>query len=164
MRYMMLVLMSLVLISLTIPTNASHRENRKEKEKEFNCIVEAVYFEARGEPSIGQRAVVFVILNRMVHKSFPNTACAVVKQGRYWRGYPVRNMCHFSYYCDGRSETIDQSVAYATVKLVVLDAMRIWTKTNVLYYHNTKVTPYWQRKFKRMFKIGNHIFYGEQND
>ena len=68
------------------------------------CIAVAVYFEARGEPSEGQLAVAQVVRNRVVSKDYPDEACEVVKQGYYWAGNPIRDMCQFSFWCDGRSD------------------------------------------------------------
>ena len=48
---------------------------------ELHCLALNNYFEARGESTTGQRAVANVVLNRVKHKGFPDTICAVVKQG-----------------------------------------------------------------------------------
>ena len=45
------------------------------------CLATAVYFEARGEPFVGQSAVAHVVLNRVEDTRFPNDICSVVKQG-----------------------------------------------------------------------------------
>ena len=65
------------------------------------CLATAVYFEARGEPFVGQSAVAHVVLNRVEDTRFPNDICSVVKQGPTysWKtNFPIRNMCQFSYY------------------------------------------------------------------
>ena len=71
---------------------------------EHKCLAEAMYFEARDQGTIGMLAVGVVIQNRVDHPSYPNNVCAVVRQGRYWKGNPVRDKCQFSYWCDGRPE------------------------------------------------------------
>jgi N-acetylmuramoyl-L-alanine amidase len=48
--------------------------------KEINCLAEAIYFEARGEPELGKIAVAHVIWNRTQSEKFPSTVCGVVKQ------------------------------------------------------------------------------------
>ena len=66
------------------------------------CMAEAIYFESRGEPFIGQLAVGQVILQRVKSKAFPDDACSVVHQGRkYTVERPVKHKCEFSYWCDG---------------------------------------------------------------
>ena len=49
--------------------------------KEWACLTEALYFEARGETVKGQFAVGEVILNRVSSPSFPDTICGVINQG-----------------------------------------------------------------------------------
>ena len=49
-------------------------------QRDLQCLAEALYFEARGEGSQGQRAVAEVILNRVDHPRFPKTVCGVVNQ------------------------------------------------------------------------------------
>ena len=46
------------------------------------CLSEALYFEARGETVTGQFAVAEVIMNRVKSSRFPDTPCAVIKQGK----------------------------------------------------------------------------------
>ena len=100
------ILSSLLLLLLISPAKADER----------TCLVEAVYFEARSETLIGKLAVANVILERMYNKSFPNTICGVVKQGRYWEGKPVRNKCQFSYWCDGKTDTVGEHIFYKKAK------------------------------------------------
>ena len=75
--------------------------NDKEYE-ERQCLVEAIYFEGRSESLLAQLAIANVILERVKLINFPNTVCDVVKQGRYYKGHPVRHKCAFSYWCDGK--------------------------------------------------------------
>ena len=46
--------------------------------KQWACLAEAIYFEARGEPVEGQFAVAEVILNRVDSPKFPNSICTLV--------------------------------------------------------------------------------------
>ena len=64
---------------------------------EMECLTEAVYFEARSEPFIGQLAVANVIMERVRSSEFPNTVCSVVHDAAEWNGVPIRNRCAFSY-------------------------------------------------------------------
>ena len=49
-----------------------------------------------------------VTLNRVRDDRFPNTIWnEVVKQGlTYESGFPIRDKCQFSWYCDGKSDKI----------------------------------------------------------
>jgi len=59
---------------------------------DWQCLTEALYFEARGETIKGQFAVAEVILNRVASRAYPNTLCGVVNQGT-----GRRHACQFSY-------------------------------------------------------------------
>ncbi|MEM7190632.1 MAG: cell wall hydrolase, partial [Pseudomonadota bacterium] len=127
------------------------------KDKQWYCLAEALYFEARGERLSGQIAVAEVILNRVDSSLYPDTICAVVQQGQN-----KRNRCQFSYNCDGRKNTIRERKSFEKLgKLawaMMQDEPRHLTD-GALYYHNTSVRPSWSRKFVRTAKIGSHIFY-----
>ena len=59
-----------------VPTQKRVQQARHERE----CLAQAIYHEARGEPEMGQWAVANVILNRVVSKRYPATICGVVFQ------------------------------------------------------------------------------------
>lgn len=140
------------------------------------CLAKNIFFESRGQPTQGQVAVSWVVLNRVESPHFPNTICEVIYQGRHkpsWKDpskrVPVRNRCQFSWYCDGKSDKInlnnsvvarawDRSVAVAEV---VLGEWEWGTKSPlgpITHYHADYVSPNWPR-LKKHVKIGNHIFY-----
>jgi spore germination cell wall hydrolase CwlJ-like protein len=52
---------------------------------QLNCLAEAVYFEARGEPKIGQKLVTRTILQRVESSKFPNTICGVINQKKQFK-------------------------------------------------------------------------------
>lgn len=53
-----------------------------DRDKQVTCLALAVYYEARGEPLEGQKAVAAVVMNRVNSPRFPDTACEVVFQPR----------------------------------------------------------------------------------
>ena len=67
-----------------------------EGDADWQCLTEALYFEARGESLEGQIAVAEVILNRVDSPLYPRSVCGVVKQ----RG---GGGCQFSYVCNGKT-------------------------------------------------------------
>ncbi len=124
---------------------------------QWECLSEALYFEARGESVRGQFAVAEVILNRVDSPDFPDTVCAVVNQGtgRLFR-------CQFTYTCDGRREFIDDRAAWIEVGKVarlMLDGHPRGLTGGATYYHTRAVRPRWSRKFTRTAAIGAHYFY-----
>ena len=71
---------------------------------EVNCLALNIYHEARNQPTVGKLAVAMVTMNRVKDERFPNTVCGVVTQGLYKNNQPIINKCHFSWWCDGKSD------------------------------------------------------------
>ncbi len=124
---------------------------------QWECLSEALYFEARGEDLWGQIAVAEVILNRVDSPRFPNSVCSVIRDGT-----GRRHRCQFSYYCDGKVETIGNPTAYSRIKKI--SAMMIEGRARALtggatFYHTDAVAPSWMNAMKQTAVIGDHIFY-----
>tara|TARA_R110000737_G_scaffold4999_2_gene16290 strand:- start:305 stop:682 length:378 start_codon:yes stop_codon:yes gene_type:complete len=120
-------------------------------ETAFLCLSLAVFWEARSEPEAGQRAIVHVVQNRVAHGAWPNDACAVIKQ---------KNA--FSFYWDGKPETITDPAAWETAQKAVREASENpWENMGATHYHATYVSPGWAKRMRRIDQIGNHIFYSE---
>ena len=125
--------------------------------KQWACLSEAIYFEARGEPVEGQFAVAEVILNRVDSPKFPNSICKVVRQGT-----GRKHACQFSYNCDGKLEYIANGSAYDQAKRVARVSMDRKTRPltkGATFYHATFVSPSWARSFQHVATIGVHKFY-----
>jgi len=131
---------------------------RKFRLAESDCLARAIYFEARSESEMGQLAVAKVVLNRVKDPAYPKTICGVVYQGS---NRP--NACQFSFACDGISDRPKSRVAWAQSKRIAARALAGDQSINILgaatYYHADYVTPKWSSSFKRLIKIGRHIFY-----
>ena len=125
--------------------------------QQWRCLAEALYFEARGETVKGQFAVAEVILNRVDSPNYPDTVCAVIRQGT-----GKKYQCQFTYTCDGVKEVIAEPQAFTQVgrvaQLMVNGADRALTD-GATYYHTRNVSPRWARKFARTATIGDHYFY-----
>ena len=123
----------------------------------WECLSEALYFEARGESVKGQFAVAEVILNRVSSPAFPDTVCGVVNQGT-----GKKYQCQFTYTCDGHAEEIHEPEAFARVGKIarlMLDGVPRSLTEGATHYHTTAVNPRWARKFPRTAQIGVHFFY-----
>ena len=134
------------------------------KANEFNCLVEALYHEARSESLIAILSVANVILTRKESNNFPNTICKVVHQGKYWKGNPVRDRCHFSYWCDGNAEKyndIKGLIKSINVAEMALKGVQVKLTVGATHYHASYVTPKWASdpRFKSLGQSGTHLFY-----
>lgn len=124
---------------------------------EWQCLSEALYFEARGESVRGQFAVAEVIRNRVKSPLFPSSYCGVINQGT-GRKY----QCQFTYTCDGHKEVIAEKRAHdrvAKIARLVIDGRAPEQTDGATHYHTTKVRPRWSRVFPRTAHIGDHYFY-----
>ncbi|OEF96041.1 spore cortex-lytic enzyme [Desulfuribacillus alkaliarsenatis] len=115
-------------------------------DQEINLLVNLVNGEARGEPYIGQVAVVAVVLNRVRNQQFPNTVSGVVFEPRA-----------FTAVADGQ---IWLTPTDPNLRQAVMDAINGWDPTNgALYFFNpeTSTSPWiWSRP--QIKQIGRHIF------
>lgn len=123
---------------------------------QWNCMREALYFEARGEPIKGQFAVAEVILNRVDSPDFPNTVCSVVKQ-------TARDGCAFSWYCDGKSDKMrdvaSEDRAGRIAWLMMQPGEPRPLTDGATYFHSRAVKPGWSREVIETAAIGGHLFF-----
>jgi len=137
--------------------------------QERECLALNIYHEARSESVTGQRAVGWVTMNRVQSNHFPNTVCDVVYQGNQdGDGNMIRHQCSFSWYCDGRDDSPQDSVAFIEAELVaeyILSRHEQDTDptAGADHYHTDAVNPYWASADHRTVQIDNHIFYGLYN-
>lgn len=118
-------------------------------------LAEAIYHEARGEPSDGQVAVANVIVNRVNSNYFPDSVEGVLRQG-----------CQFSYRCDGSVDRgINNLTAFQRAMMVakgVLQHDRIDPTNGADHYLNpakVKSMPHWTTVYDQVAVMGNHQFH-----
>jgi spore germination cell wall hydrolase CwlJ-like protein len=127
---------------------------------EVRCLALNIYFEARSEPELGQRAVAHVVMNRVAHPGYPDTVCEVIQQG----GEERLHRCQFSWWCDGQSDRpVNRKAWEQALRLAheVFFGISEDSTDGALWYHATYVKPYWSEILLRGDKIGRHIFYLE---
>lgn len=125
--------------------------------RQWQCLTEALYFEARGESTAGQFAVAEVILNRVDHVNYPDNVCDVVNQGT-----GRRFACQFTYTCDGQPETITDHAIHerlGRIARIMLDGGPRDLTGGATHYHADWVSPDWARTFPQTAEIGVHLFY-----
>ena len=128
--------------------------------EQFNCVVEALFHEARGEPLEGILAVASVIHNRVNSSRYPSTYCAVIHQ-----------RMQFSYVHERQARGLSLEPKPKVVELEVYEkiqqiAMQMLTQSfepvlesDVLWYAHSRVNNYWTRAKQKVDQIGQHVFY-----
>ncbi len=127
-------------------------------ETDLACTAVAVFFEARGEPVKGQRAVASVVLQRaLTPDRWGDSACDVVRpvqfsfmQTRY--GFPRIT----------RQEGWKAAWARAvSIAEHVLAEGPMPELKGADHYHTRGVRPAWRLTMPRVAAIGNHLFYAD---
>tara|TARA_B100000902_G_C27141095_1_gene828685 strand:- start:246 stop:812 length:567 start_codon:yes stop_codon:yes gene_type:complete len=177
---------AVVLTATSALANASTFQNpeldelyTQKNQPELYCLAQNVYFEAKSEPLAGQYAVADVVLNRVQDTRFPNTICEVVYDGpikESWKTkqdpnlsddervfYPKKNRCQFSWYCDGKSDSIYDNDAWRIAQIIaykiVYDQKMRGITEGATHYHADYVHPKWARTLQLVGSISTHIFY-----
>lgn len=125
--------------------------------EERQCLAQAIYYEARSEPRIGQLAVADVVLNRVASPLYPDSVCGVVFQGS-----SRRTGCQFSFTCDGSMQArLNKRKWKASEDLAgaILAGVRAPVSRNATHYHANYVKPYWAARLTPTATIGTHKFY-----
>lgn len=148
--------------------------------EEARCLAENIYHEARNQGTAGWLAVAAVTMNRVIDNRFPNTICEVVFQAETresWKTkskkdipdadrifYPIRHRCQFSWYCDGKSDDINNVSVYMEIMsfsrlLLTSQAVMFDITDGATFYHADSITPSWAKSKIKTIEIGDHIFY-----
>jgi len=137
---------------------------------ELLCLQQNIYFEAGNQSLLGKVSVAWVTLNRVEDDRYPGTICVVVKQGlKDDKGNMIRHKCQFSWYCDGKADTVSDNVieqrawqdSQIVAEVVLLDWARAMQSPvgEAVMYHADYVEPYWASSYDRVVQIDTHIFY-----
>ena len=145
--------------------------------KDIECLAQNIYFEARAESTAGKLAVANVTINRTISDDYPNNICGVVKEGRHYYSaksetwQPFRDMCQFSWYCDGKGDVPNPGRAWDSSQELAKRVLRnhhqkalIDITDGATHYHASWMESYprWSKERKVMASIDNHIFYGSK--
>lgn len=151
----------LVMMAVSSVAMASQATKQKQtEERELRCLAQNVYFEARGEPTVGQLAVAMVTMNRVHAKQYPDTVCKVVWQRR-----------QFSWTHDGKPDSPDDRKAWRMARQI---ASFVYSKYNdhhqrtkgaldltkgaLYYYAPALANPHWAPLKEVTTQIGSHVF------
>lgn len=133
---------------------------RQAERQDLTCLAHNVYFEARGEPPRGQRAVAEVTMNRAASGRYPARVCDVVYQ-KNWDTIRKRYVGAFSWTelgivpnPDGEAWDLARQAAAAVYYGTEPPAV-----AGALHYHASHIKPEWAKGRTPIAKIGRHIFY-----
>ena len=124
---------------------------------EHKCLSEALYYEARGEGTGGQKAVAEVVFHRMNKGQYGHSICAVVYEGSDKPG------CQFSFACDNIKDRVNSQYHWRIAREVAMavTAGKIWFPQvgSATHYHAVYVRPKWAKTMEKVGRIGLHVFY-----
>ena len=145
-----------------LPT--SYKALTPEAKKQVTCLADNIYFEAAKEPVIGQLAVAYVTINRVLSGNYADTICDVVHQ-------KTNGVCQFSWYCITANLrqrlTVRETDAYNRIREISAHIFINHDRKNdvtkgATFYHADYVNPRWN--LQKSDKIGTHIFYKSSKD
>ena len=122
----------------------------------ITCLARTIYWEAKGADEKDMTAVASVVLNRLAHDGFPDSICAVVKQG------VERKSCQFSWWCDGRPDQVEEAERYALAKEIARKALNQQLQDptgGALYFHDRRVRPDWAKAYRKTAQTTHFLFY-----
>jgi len=133
-----------------------HRDERRD----LVCLARNVYFESRGEPLAGQRAVAEVTMNRLASGRYPRTVCGVVYQ-KNWDPLRGRYVGAFSWteFDTLPTPTGEQWLQAWEVAEAVYYNRQPHVLDGAMFFHATYIKPDWAKTKKPIAKIGGHVFY-----
>ena len=134
----------------------------EDRTRQLACLTKNIYWESASEPFEGKVAVAQVTINRMNSGRFAPDICGVVYQKNLVQG---REVCQFSWMCDGSSKIkpiypAQWRESEEVAKKVLLEGFRLPSLKNALYFHADYVQYQWSKP--QVAKIGRHIFYSEK--
>jgi N-acetylmuramoyl-L-alanine amidase len=120
----------------------------------LTCLALNIYHEARGEGPEGMMAVGQVTINRVADDRWPDTVCEVVYQPR-----------QFSWTDD--APPVTEQAAWEQAQAIAAEMLNGTADTilgpDAVYFHAAGTTPYWSDDVHLIGRIGDHIFYAEQD-
>ena len=117
--------------------------------KEFTCLAENIYYEARGEPYIGKIAVAHTTFNR------------AEKSGSFCDVVHAPNQFSWTLKTQDKPQGREWEASKHAAKMFV-NGVRVKNLENTDHYHANYVDPYWNVNMKKTGTIGNHIFFASK--
>jgi spore germination cell wall hydrolase CwlJ-like protein len=140
------------------PATPAQMKPLTKSEKQILCnawedcklLAELIVYEARSEPLEGKRLVAKTVLNRVEHKSWPDTIKGVIYEPK-----------QFSYIEDMHKQRTPTDGDWLEASSVAFDVLHgiISVDGDTTFYHAYNTKPYWAAH-KQIYKVvGSHVFY-----
>lgn len=136
--------------------------------KDLTCLSEAIYFESKGESTIGQYLVAQVILNRLDTTAKRSSICAVVYEKSFDKSKPYA--CQFSFTCstkkikiNKKSKEWEKALRIANIALYdkYSDRWLYDLSEGSMFYTRCDIKTSWMKNMKLVVREGNHCFLKE---
>ena len=144
------------------------------KQQDIDCMTANIFFESRNQSLDGKKLVAKSVMNRVLNGKYTqgkdNTLCNVITAGIKRDNVPVRNMCQYSWYCDGISDRpnlknkAEFNAWTLSNKIAIAMLNGSMTYDSVLtHYHTYAVSPSWKFSPKMIYinRVGVHLAYNE---
>ena len=156
------ILVGITLVSISTAVHTSKVDKFKQ---DLYCMAANLYFEARGESELGQKAVAKVTLNRVKSEKYPDSVCKVVFQKSQFSWTKQQPWAKIQKALDGVEpsknplEVSAYQQALKTAKTSLKTNLNGILPDDALWYHANYVNPSWAKKMKKVKKVGSHVFY-----
>lgn len=141
----MLMRKLILAVTLGLVSVSSHAGNSS-----HDCMAKAIYYESRGGSDKDMQSIGLTIMNRVKSGTFPDSVCGVVKQKHQFspnirNGAAIREKSEY-----------EKSLSYS--RKIISGGIKDFTN-GAQYFHTPAVNPNWSRRFKQVYRNGQHIFY-----
>ena len=131
----------------------------------LQCHTANLWYEARGESPEGMKAISAVVINRKNSGKFGSSDCQVIFQKHQFSWTKQQSFKDIQKALNGDTSdlTAKDRRVYQQVQQIASKAVLEGSSGTVpkatMWYHATYAKPRWSEKFKRVKKIGKHVFY-----
>lgn len=163
-------MLSKILVGITLfgVSTAVHTSKIDKVKQDLYCMAANLYFEARGESELGQKAVAKVTMNRVKSGKYPDSVCKVVFQRKQFSWTHQEPWAKIQRALNGVEpsknpmEVSAYQQALKTAKTSLKTNLNGILPEDALWYHASYVSPAWAKQMKKVKKVGKHVFYVAQ--
>jgi len=154
-----------------LPSLLTTKDQTSIYHKEFTCLAELLYYEARSTGTKGMTAVAHVVQNRVYAKGFPNSYCLVSKQHGQFDFHKVikHNKKHNKHKLSAPIKALRTADSTSFEQILVVTQATLDRRykaplnqsfgASVLWYCTLSSNPPWASKFKEVYRDSHHKFF-----